>query len=280
MAAGRSRVGRGQLAGGAERHLITSTATLGTFNAGDAISIRFLAAYDECSTGSNPNWVVDNVAFTCPIVTTSTSSSSTSTTSTTSTTVLSAACPPAPDPSCIDVTTSGTRFIVSESSPGTESLVLRTGRSSVQMATALGDPTVGGGTSYGICVYRDGGALVQQYTVARAGDTCGARACWRVLGPPRGGPPTNGYRYMDRARTEDGIRILELQAAPRSRVSIRGRNGAGSSNLPLGVTAGLAGATSATVQVRGSDAPACLSIELTNVWRSTATAFVGTAGGP
>ena len=50
-------------AGYADGSYITTSASLGTFAAGDAISVRFVALYDDCSTGTNPNWVIDKVAF-------------------------------------------------------------------------------------------------------------------------------------------------------------------------------------------------------------------------
>jgi len=50
-------------AGYADGSYITTTASLGTFAAGDAISVRFVALYDDCSTGANPNWVIDKVAL-------------------------------------------------------------------------------------------------------------------------------------------------------------------------------------------------------------------------
>ena len=50
-------------AGYADGSYITTTASLGTFDAGDAISVRFVALYDDCSTGTNPNWVIDKVTF-------------------------------------------------------------------------------------------------------------------------------------------------------------------------------------------------------------------------
>ena len=115
---------------------------------------------------------------------------------------------------------------------------------------------------------------MREYDVDRAGDTCGGSPCWRIVGPPAGGPPTNGYRYVDPARAEDGIRVLELRAAQSTQVTVRGRNGTGSNNLPLGGPTALGGATSATVQVHGSNATQCLSVTLPQVRRSTATVFV------
>ncbi|MFO0809602.1 MAG: hypothetical protein U0746_13340 [Gemmataceae bacterium] len=40
---------------------ITSTATLGSFAAGDTVAFRFRAAWDHSSARPSPNWVIDNV---------------------------------------------------------------------------------------------------------------------------------------------------------------------------------------------------------------------------
>jgi len=50
-------------AGYADGSYITTTANLGSFAAGDAVSVRFVALYDDCATGAKPNWVIDKVAF-------------------------------------------------------------------------------------------------------------------------------------------------------------------------------------------------------------------------
>jgi Immunoglobulin domain/Bacterial Ig-like domain len=42
---------------------LTSTVTLGTFNVDDTVSIQFLAAWDDCSEASEPNWEIDSVQF-------------------------------------------------------------------------------------------------------------------------------------------------------------------------------------------------------------------------
>jgi hypothetical protein len=43
---------------------ITSVAYLGTYKGGDSIRIQFLANWDECSEGSEPNWEIDSVQVT------------------------------------------------------------------------------------------------------------------------------------------------------------------------------------------------------------------------
>ena len=52
----------GTSAGYADGSYITTTANLGSFTAGDAISVRIVALYDDCATGTKPNWVVAGVS--------------------------------------------------------------------------------------------------------------------------------------------------------------------------------------------------------------------------
>jgi hypothetical protein len=51
-------------AGYPEGAYITSVARLGTFNAGDVISVQFIGAWDDCSQGQVPNWEIDSIQFT------------------------------------------------------------------------------------------------------------------------------------------------------------------------------------------------------------------------
>jgi hypothetical protein len=51
----------GASAGYATPAYITSTATLGSFAAGDTIAFRFRAAYDNSLAAGTPSWVIDNV---------------------------------------------------------------------------------------------------------------------------------------------------------------------------------------------------------------------------
>ncbi len=51
----------GETEGYADGAYITSTATLGTFEAGDSIALAFLGGWDDCATGSYPNWEVKSV---------------------------------------------------------------------------------------------------------------------------------------------------------------------------------------------------------------------------
>lgn len=44
-----------------QSNFITSELSLGTFNAGDQLSLQFVAAWDEFAKGSVPNWEIDRV---------------------------------------------------------------------------------------------------------------------------------------------------------------------------------------------------------------------------
>lgn len=46
---------------------ITSTATLGPYNAGDTLSVQFFGAWDDCIEGTEPNWEIDSVGFDPPV---------------------------------------------------------------------------------------------------------------------------------------------------------------------------------------------------------------------
>jgi hypothetical protein len=43
------------------QEFITSTATLGTFRKDDTILVHFIGAWDDCSSGKHPSWVIDSM---------------------------------------------------------------------------------------------------------------------------------------------------------------------------------------------------------------------------
>ena len=47
--------------GYAEGTFITTTVLLGSFNAGDKIRVQFVGAWDDCSKGSQPSWVIKDL---------------------------------------------------------------------------------------------------------------------------------------------------------------------------------------------------------------------------
>jgi hypothetical protein len=199
----------------------------------------------------------------CPVPTATATPSATPTA-----TPTTAACPASPDGTCLNPFAKGL-LLVKEAPAGKEKFIAKLigGPSTVQ--TDLGNPLMNGGTAYHVCLYDNGGALVGQLDVDRAGATCGSAACWKAVG---GDPPGGkGYKYTDKAATADGVtQILYLSgAAGKTKGLVKG---AGSS-LPVGIAAALQNATSATVQLRGSDAPKCLSVTVTEIKKHDPTFF-------
>lgn len=177
----------------------------------------------------------------------------------------SAVCPPAPDPSCEAAFGRGL-FFVDEAIPGGEKMVVKWMRGPALLGTDFGNPLRAGGTAYSICVYDDAGSLAGRYTVARAGQMCGTRPCWKPLGAPPGDSDHKGQRYRDRNLGADGIvrMLLKASATGESKALVKGRNrgSMGRRMLPSGVATALRGSTSATVQLLGSDARTCISVDL------------------
>ena len=58
----------GDSAGYDSRTLITSTAVLGPFNAGDKIQVQFIASWDDCSEAKEPNWQIASMALSSGLV--------------------------------------------------------------------------------------------------------------------------------------------------------------------------------------------------------------------
>ena len=158
---------------------------------------------------------------------------------------------------------------ISEKTAGKESLKLKWLKGPAFAGEDLGNPLAAGGTTYFLCVYDDSGALMHQYTVGRAGDTCGTKPCWKNLGGAPGDPTHKGYKYKDSLVASDGIAGLGITAGGpgMTRASAKGKNNVakGQTSLPTGVAAALAGSTSAEIQLLGSDASQCISASLGNV---------------
>ena len=175
------------------------------------------------------------------------------------------ACPATVDPTCVDEFTKGS-LVVSEKTAGKERLVARLLNGPELAPSDFGDP-VAGATAYHLCVYDDAGALVSDLTVDRAGDTCGDQPCWKGIGKPAG---TKGFRYRDKALAADGVLLVLLRSgdAGKSKLIVREKG-------PTGAAAALAGATSATVQLRATDAPApsCFSLATSVVTRNDGLIF-------
>ncbi len=136
--------------------------------------------------------------------------------------------------------------------------------------TDFGDPLATGGTGYAFCLFDQNERLIARLRVERAGATCpDDEACWRSQGaaPPAG----KGYRYRDDGRSADGVWQMKLQGggAGTSKIELKGMGDA----LPDGVPAALLDATALTLQLRGTDAPQCVSATLGEVQISDADRF-------
>jgi len=202
---------------------------------------------------------------------TSTSVSSTTTTSvvgtSTSTTVPSLACGGTPLGGCVAV--DAALVSLEEGVPGFERLriVLKRPRTALGVAE-LGDP-VDGTTRYDLCLYDDAAHVVLGVSVDRAGELCGGRPCWARR-------TANGYRYVDRGGSADGVvrALLRGGSAGRGRIVFKAGNhaGRGQVDFPAGAAAGLAGSDGVTVQVVASDG-ACVGGTLRDVSRADGMTF-------
>lgn len=156
-------------------------------------------------------------------------------------------------------------LLVNEKKPGKEKLKIVLKKLLPAVAPSqFGDP-VGGSTAYKVCIYNGANAFSGEYTVARAGDTCGTQPCWSSV-------TGKGYKYKDAGTTTDGILKINALggAASKGKVLVLGKNK--TATLPLGVAAALQNQTSATVQVLTSDA-ACFGATLTQVKKADGTLF-------
>ena len=121
--------------------------------------------------------------------------------------------------------------------------------------TDYGNPVPTDGTAYSACFYDDEDVLVAEMRVVRAGDLCSGKECWKAAGGEA--PDGKGYKFKDKLGTSTGLLKLQVFGgdAKKSKVKLNGRG----YDLPDGVTEALMDSTSATIQLRGSDATQCLS---------------------
>jgi hypothetical protein len=154
-------------------------------------------------------------------------------------------------------------LLVSEKAAGKEKL--KVALKKLQMPvdpSQFGDP-VTGSTRYKVCIYDSANQLKGEYTLARAGDTCGDKPCWSALSG-------KGYKYLDKSTAADGFLKMKLFGGVAGKGKVQAI--AKGSATPMGVTAALQGQSSATVQVLTSDA-ACFGVNLTQVKKADATLF-------
>lgn len=182
------------------------------------------------------------------------------------------ACPAVPVPSCADFDKGS--LIVSETKVGKENLRLKLARGPALAQSDLGSPLAPDGTAYTVCLYEDGEVLRGTLDVNRAGDTCGSKPCWKAIG---GFPDGKGWKYKDKHRIEDGIKIATLKgsAAGRPTIQLEGGNNVskGQDDQPLGIARHLSGSTSVVAQFHGHDLAPCFSVTLDTVQKSLGTFF-------
>ncbi len=170
-------------------------------------------------------------------------------------------CPSLPDSACQSGFAKASLDWRDPDGPG-DRLLARMQKGPALGQTDFGDPLATGGTGYAFCLYDERERLVARLRVDRAGATCpDDEACWRAQGaaPPAG----KGYRYRDDGQSADGVWQMKLQGgtAGTSKIELKGMGDA----LPDGVPASLLDAAALTLQLRGTDAPQCVSATLDEI---------------
>jgi hypothetical protein len=112
-------------------------------------------------------------------------------------------CPAAPQAGCREPTIAlkGTLRLKDKTPDGSDSLGWKWLRGEEATLAALGDPL--STTSFRVCVW-DGASAVLLAAEVPPGGTCGTKPCWTDLG-------ANGFKYVDRAATRNGIQKLILK---------------------------------------------------------------------
>jgi arylsulfatase B len=176
------------------------------------------------------------------------------------------ACPLERDPAC---TTGYLSSSLDWRGEGTDSdkLSLNMKKGPALSQTDYGNPLLIDGTGYSVCLYDDADQLVADTRVARGGQFCSGKECWRDLGGDV--PDGKGFKFKDKLMASTGIQKLQFRNGDveKSKLKVKGRG----ANLPDGVTQDLSTTTAVTAQVRGSDMAQCLSATLTNITFQSAT---------
>jgi hypothetical protein len=175
-----------------------------------------------------------------------------------------ASCPDAPDPAC----TAGfakSSLLVDERKAGKEKVVAKLGKGPALVQTDFGDPTLADPSDVSLCIYDSAGALAGALGVARGGELCGKRPCWKPIGGAA--PGGKGFAYKDKLGLADGFRSISLKSGAAGKSSLAASAGnqqkKQQTRLPDGIAAGLAATPSATVQLRTPGG--CFAAELSQV---------------
>lgn len=162
------------------------------------------------------------------------------------------------------------QLVVSETKPGKEKLIAKLQRGPALLAADFGDPTMPGGTAYELNVCDDRGTLVAQLHVDRAAALCGAKDCWKPLGPL-------GYAYKDGDASADGVSTMRLKggADGRSQIQVQAKNNAkkGQQSLPTGIASALSNSDGGvTVSLIASN-DSCFSTTIPGVLKNDGKTF-------
>ena len=159
-------------------------------------------------------------------------------------------CPPTAVAPCLAATRA--KMLVLEKKPGKELLKLKwTNIAEATTQSDYGDPAGSAPTTLTgrstICIYDDLGALVQDMTVAKAGQTCtGFGLCWTAS--------KRGFLYRDVVGYDHGINRIQYASGPagKGKASATGSNNVDRGThiyLPVGMAAALGGNVSPTIQL-------------------------------
>lgn len=175
-------------------------------------------------------------------------------------------CPSAPTAGCTTGFEKG-KLIVVEKSPGREKITASLSKGPAFTQLDVGNPTLLGCTALALCVYDDGGALVADLPVDRAGSECPpGKPCWKAIG---GALPTGtGFLYKDKDASAAGLGKIKIKGgdAGKSKITVKAANNAnkGQTSMPTGVAAALTGTTSVQVQVFSTN-DACFEATLSDI---------------
>lgn len=174
----------------------------------------------------------------------------------------------APATTCADTWEKG-QLLVNEKAVGKEKVIVKLIKGPALTQADFGDPVLGS-TAYDLCVYDDAGQLAAHMQVDRAGLDCAGKDCWKALG-------TKGLLYKDKDLSSDGVQLIKLLGGDegKSKILVKAKNNAkkGQLDMPVGISAALAGSTSATVQLHGSAPEGCYSATLVDVITNDANLF-------
>jgi hypothetical protein len=168
-------------------------------------------------------------------------------------------CAASPEPSCLVAAQAQLQY--SEKNSGKEKMKLSWKKiSAATLQTDFGDP-VAGSTAVALCIYDDANNLIEDLVVAKAGQICSGKACWKAKS-------TKGYGYKDKLNAADGVSKIGYGAgdAGKGKADAKGKNNAakGQSSLPDGIVIQLAGNQTPTIQMLTSDG-FCVGATMTEV---------------